>query len=180
MQNKIKYLSKTVFVLLTLILAIGLVYLYLKGDKQNAVSISDNDLRYAVGVDDLDILARGDVNGDGYEDVLVEYLDCGASCAVNLQIVLNEGGKRAVLLKGKNYPDTFSPAYESSSAAKSEITSASIKDGIISITGRGLECTPPNSEETCTEENWNIVKTVTYEFDGGSLVQTSVTPEFVR
>jgi hypothetical protein len=176
MENKSQYLVKVVIVLLAFILLTGAAYLYLRNKNSSADSISSVALREAVGVDDLNILARGDVDGDGYEDVLVQYLNCGASCSVSLQIVLNEGGKRAVLFKDKNYPDTFSPAYESSSAAKSEVTGASIKNGIISIAGRGLECMPPGSEDICTEENWSVVKTATYKFDGSNLVQLSVTP----
>lgn len=176
MENKSQYLVKVVIILLALVLLVGAVYLYLINKNSKSISISDAALREAVGVDDLDILARGDVNGDGYEDILVEYLSCGASCSVILQIVLNQGDNKATLLKDENYPETFSPAYESSSAAKSEVTSASIENGIISITGRGLLCTPPNSGSVCTEENWNILKTATYKFDGSNLVQISVTP----
>ncbi len=176
MENKPRHLVRVFIILLALVLLVGAVYLCLINEKSSSSSISNNALREVVGVDDLNILARGDVDGDGYEDVLVEYLNCGASCSVSLQVVLSEGGKRVVLFKGNNYPDTFSPAYESSSAAKSEVTSASIEKGIISITGRGLLCTPPNSEDVCTEENWNIVKTATYKLDGSNLVQLSVTP----
>lgn len=140
----------------------------------------DTSFRLAVGDPNAKILAKGDVNGDGYEDAVVEEIHCGASCSISLQVVLNQRNINAKLLEDKNYPDTFSPAYVSSSAAKSEVTSISIKNGVISLTGKGLACSSSNaewnSEEYCTEEKWNVVKTVTYKFDGVNIVQLSVKP----
>lgn len=120
------------------------------------------------------VLAKGDVNSDGYEDAVIQETYCGASCSVSLQVILNEKNTTAKLLKDKNYPDTFSPAFQASSAVKSEVTNVSIKNGVISLTGKGLACTAPNSDEICTEEKWNVVKTATYKFDGLDIVQLSV------
>ncbi|MDB5204775.1 MAG: hypothetical protein JWP09_803 [Candidatus Taylorbacteria bacterium] len=142
----------------------------------NITSLPDTSFKSAVGDLDANILARGDVNGDGYEDAVVQEIHCGASCSVSLQVVLNEGNVSAKLVKDKNYPDTFSPAYVASSAIKSEVTSVSIKNGIISLTGKGLACTTPSLEEACTEEKWNVIKTATYKFDGSNIVQLSVKP----
>lgn len=117
------------------------------------------------------IMARGDINMDGYEDVIVQEIHCGASCSVGLQVVLNDKNITASVLKDKNYPDTFSPAFMSSSAAKSAIDKISIKNGIISLSGSGLACGSSDSEEPCTQEEWSIVKTVQYKFDGKNIVQ---------
>ena len=143
------------------------------GNPGTAV-ISDASFKTAVGDPEAKILAKGDVNGDGYEDAVVQEIHCGASCSVSLQVVLNKKNITAKLVKDKNYPDTFSPAYQATSAVKSEVTSVSIKNGIISLTGTGLACTTPGSEDVCTEDKWNVIKTATYRFDGSNIVQLSV------
>ena len=119
------------------------------------------------------ILARGDINGDGFEDAIVESVHCGASCGVDLVVVFNENNISAKVFD-PGQSENFAPSYVSSSAAKSEIESISIKNGIISLTGKGLACTPPSSEEPCTEEKWNTEKTINYKFDGKSIVELPV------
>jgi hypothetical protein len=129
----------------------------------------------AAGSDDpqAKVVARGDINGDGYEDAIVQEVHCGASCSIGLQVVFNDHNSSAKLFHSTKY-ETFEPAYMSSSAAKSEITNISIKNGIISLTGMGLACTTPGTEEACTQEKWNVVRTVTYKFNGTDIVQLSV------
>jgi hypothetical protein len=121
------------------------------------------------------VVARGDINGDGYEDAIVQEVHCEASCGIDLRVVFNDQNFGAKLFHSTKY-ETFEPAYMSSSAAKSEITNISIKNGIISLTGKGLACTPPGIEEICTQEKWNVVRTVTYKYDGKDIVQLSVNP----
>jgi len=124
------------------------------------------------------VVARGDVNGDGFEDAIVQEVHCGASCSISLQLVLNDQNKTAKLVKDKNYPDTFSPAFSASGADKSGVRNISIKNGIISLIGKGLACNPFNSKDLCTEEKWNVVKTATYRFDGTNIIQLSVENNF--
>ncbi len=140
----------------------------------NPTSLTDAQF-IAAGSDDpqAKVVARGDINGDGYEDAIVQEVHCGASCSIGLQVVFNDHNSSAKLFHSTKY-ETFEPAYMSSSAAKSEITNISIKNGIISLTGMGLACTPPGTEEACTQEKWNVVRTVTYKFNGTDIVQLSV------
>ncbi len=116
------------------------------------------------------ILAKGDVNNDGYQDAIIQEVFCGASCAVQLKVVLNNKNINATLMNDT----TFVPAYNSSGAAKSDVTNVTIKDGIISLTGSGLDCANYQKEEPCTQEKWSIVKTVKYKFDGKKVIQLSV------
>jgi hypothetical protein len=111
------------------------------------------------------VLARGDINGDGYEDAIVQEMNCGASCGINLAVVLNDHNSKVTLFNPTKYAN-FEPAYSGSGAAKSELTNVSINDEIISLTGRGLEC-----ENDCDEKKWNTIRTVKYKFDGKSIVK---------
>ncbi len=123
------------------------------------------------------VLARGDINGDGFEDAVVQEMHCGASCGVNLAVIFNDG-KGGTRPLGSEY-STFAPAFYGSSAVKSDVKEVSIKDGIISLTGNGLDCTSQDFTVICTEEKWNVEKTVTYKFDGTRIVQLEVkTGEF--
>ena len=142
----------------------------------NRTSLTDAEF-IAVSSDDpqAKVVARGDINGDGYEDAIVQDVHCGASCSISLLVVFNEKNSGAKLFNPTKY-ETFEPSYMSSSAAKSQVSNISIKNGIITLTGKGLACTPPNTEEPCTEEKWNVVRTVTYKFNGTDIVQLSVNP----
>ena len=143
--------------------------------NSNSKTLSDAQFMSAVGKDATKVRARGDINGDGYEDAIVEEIHCGASCGVGLDVVFNINNSSAKLFKPTQYAN-FEPAYRGSSAVKSNVTSITIKNGIISFTGYGLACTNPNTEEICTNEMWHTLKTVTYKFDGTNIVQINPTP----
>lgn len=181
--------TQLVGVILTILIIVGLgIYTY--SDKKTSeevvntqvevatttkpTSLSDDAFKSVLEDPEAKILAKGDINGDGFEDAVLSEMYCGASCSTSLQAVLNENNKTAKLLKNKNNYDTFSPAYVGSSAAKSSVSEVKIENGIISLTGIGLQCTPAGSEEACTEEKWSVVKTVTYKFDGTNIVQLFV------
>lgn len=115
------------------------------------------------------VLARGDINQDGYEDALVQELHCGASCSVSLDVVLNNKNIDAQLAVSGG----FEPGFKSSSAAKSSLTYVSIKEGVISLTGYGLDCGGDSGldSDICTEENWHKIKTLQFTLNstnGGS------------
>lgn len=120
------------------------------------------------------IVARGDINSDGYEDAIVQVVSCGASCSIDLVAVLNLGNNKTEGIMNSD----FGPAYVGSSAAKSNVTNVEIKNGIISLIGTGLECTNGVTSESnlCTQDKWSVVKTVKYKYDGRSIVQLSVFP----
>ena len=111
------------------------------------------------------VLAKGDINGDGYEDAIVQEVVCGASCSVNLAVVFSDENSNVKLFKPTKYAN-FEPSYRGSSAVKSEVTNVSISNGIISLTGKGLDC-----GKVCDEAHWNVVKTVNYKFNGQDIVQ---------
>ena len=146
--------------------------------NSNNASLSDAQFIAAVGGDatKAEVVARGDINQDGFEDAIVQEMSCGASCSFSLSVVLNVNNKSTKLIISKNYYQSFGPAFVGSSAIKSEITNISIKAGIISLKGYGLACTNPNTEEICTNEMWHTLKTVTYKFDGTNIVQINPTP----
>lgn len=135
--------------------------------------LTDVFYKTAVGNSATRVLAKGDINSDGYNDAVVEEMHCGASCSTSLQLVLNIKGEKAFLFKDKNYPDTFAPAFKASSVIKSEVNSVEIKNGRILLTGKGLACTS-KPEDVCTDVKWNLVKTATYVFDGTNIVQYSI------
>jgi hypothetical protein len=138
-------------------------------------SLSDSEFISVVDDPQAKVVARGDINNDGYEDAIVQDMHCGASCSIGLLVVFNQQNSSVKLFTPEKY-ETFEPAYMSSSAAKSQITSVSIKDGIISLTGYGLSCGGDRTKDTdlCTEEKWRVLKTVNYKFDGTNLIQLSV------
>ena len=176
MKNTQRGFISIIAVIIIIAVIGGGAYIYSSKKTQKDISLPDATFKATVDDPEAKILARGDINGDGFEDAIVREIHCGASCSISLQVVLNEKNITAKLLKDKNYPDTFSPAYLASSAIKSEVTSVSIKNGVISLTGKGLACASPNSEDICTEEKWNVIKIATYKFDGSNIVQLSVTP----
>jgi len=139
------------------------------------VTLTDKDFLAVVEDPQGRILARGDIDLDGTEDVIILNIQCGASCGVSLFPVLNKNGKAVRI----NSPEeNFAPAFYGSSAAKSEVPDVTIKNGIITLTGPGLDCMKSTTKEDdiCTEEKWRIAKSVTYKFDGKNIVQLSVTP----
>ena len=182
MKNKL-------IILLIIIILVGVVYTFVKKDKvitqpeassvvsnkniplnSDKVSLSNKEF-LSVSNPQGKVIARGDINGDGYEDAIVEEMSCGASCSFNLNVIFNENNKYAKPLKPGSHAN-FEPAFLGSSAAKSEIIS--INNGIITIVGKGMACTNPNIEEPCTKEKWDVVKTVKYKFDGNEIVQISI------
>lgn len=100
------------------------------------------------------VLARGDINKDGFEDAITAETFCGASCSINLAVVLNQDNKKAVLMENAIFE-----GYTAGTAMKSDISEISINNGDVFITGKGLDC-----GYNCTEEEWEIVKTLKYEF----------------
>ena len=105
------------------------------------------------------VVARGDINGDGYEDAIVKGITCGASCSVNLEVILNNKNIDAKVLEV-----SFEPGFKSSSAVKSNVTNVSIENEIISLTGYGLDCggSPDQDTYICTQEKWNVLKTIKF------------------
>jgi len=143
---------------------------------KNKTSLSDSQFISAVSgtTDNSKVLARGDINQDGYEDAIVQQMSCGASCSFNLQVVLNISNQSTQVLKPQTGYAQFEPAYVGSSASKSEITSVTIKDGVISLTGKGLACGFQNIY--CQDEEWHKIRTVSYKFDGTKIIQIAVNP----
>lgn len=109
------------------------------------------------------VVARGDVNGDGYEDAIVQGVTCGASCSINLYVVLNNKNTNTQLAV---LGDGFT-GYMPSSAVKSQLTNVTIQDGTISLTGYGLDCGGDLSSDSniCTQEKWNVLKTIKFKLD---------------
>ena len=139
----------------------------------NGVGLSDQIFIKATGDEHGKVMARGDVNGDDFEDAVVQEVHCGASCGVSLNIVLNDHDQSAAVFKPTK-GESFEPAYKSSSATKSEVTTVGINDGIISLTGERLACGPFGLY--CEDEASHIVRTIKYKFDGKSIIQLSVNP----
>ena len=101
-------------------------------------SLTDAQFVKAVGDPEAKVVARGDINRDGYEDAIIEQMSCGASCGFSLQVAFNLNNTSVKLLKAQKGYQQFEPAYVGSSAIKSSVTNISIKNGIISLTGKGL------------------------------------------
>lgn len=122
------------------------------------------------------VLAKGDIDLNGTLDAIILDIQCGASCGASLQVVFNKNGKAELLTSSTA---NFSPAFYGASAAKSAIPDITIKNGIITLTGQGLDCMKGKATEVdyCSEEKWNISKSVTYKFNGKDIVQLSVTQQ---
>lgn len=163
-MNTQKGFSSLFILSLLIILIGGGLYLYSEKTSKEIVSnkLSDEVILKAVSDPKGKIMARGDVNGDGFEDAIVQGISCGASCAVFLEVVLNNKNIDAQLLNV-----SFEPGFKSSSAAKSQLTNVSIVDEVISLTGYGLDCGGNSGldSDVCTEENWNIIRTINYKLD---------------
>ena len=139
----------------------------------NSNILPDSEYLRVIDNPNVKILAKGDIDLDGTEDAILSDIQCGASCGTSLLVVFNKNGKPE-LLTGPTA--NFAPAFYGSSAAKSAIPNITIKNGIITLTGQGLDCMNNDGSDFdhCTEEKWNIRKSVTYKFDGKKVVQLSV------
>ena len=135
--------------------------------------LTDSQFIKVIGTnsDKAEVVARGDINNDGYEDAVVQTVSCGASCAFKLSVVFNQGNGTAKLYVPANPDGAFEPIYNGSGASKSQLTNISIKDGIITLTGNGLDCLKPNTEAACIEKEWDTLKTFKFKFDGKNVVQ---------
>lgn len=110
------------------------------------------------------VLARGDLNNDKYEDAIVQEVSCGISCGVDIIIVLNERNKTARRLKGEDYFET----YNSSGAGKTQLQRVEIKDGIISLIGKGF--LDPNQENPY-DVDFEIVTKTTYRLKKNKVIR---------
>jgi hypothetical protein len=173
MKNSIKIL---IAVLILIILG-GSFYIYKIKQGNNAepfVPIVSNSTENKTLTDEqfikisedpeAKVLARGDINKDGFEDAIVAETFCGASCSVNLAVVLNQDNKKTKLVEEGRFE-----GYTAGTALQSDVQEITIVDGTISITGRGLDC-----GYTCTEENWDIIKTLKYELIDNNIVRLPV------
>lgn len=80
------------------------------------------------------IAAKGDINGDGYQDAVVSATSCGASCGNNLDVIMNDKNGSAHKLPGIEFP-----GYKIAGALQTSLKSVSIGDGIISVTANNFE-----------------------------------------
>jgi hypothetical protein len=166
---------------LALLLVGGGVYVYSKNKSadlstRNVVTtqsvLTDDDFIKAIDIEyngGAKVVARGDINMDGYEDAVVQTTSCGASCGSSLFVVFNvkdESTKVYVSQTG-----AFESAYNGSGAAQSVLSSVVINNGVITLTGNGLNCYMPNTETPCTEEKWNMSSSVQYTYKGGRIVE---------
>jgi hypothetical protein len=71
---------------------------------------------------------------------------------------------------GGENAEIFSPQYQNSGATKSELTETKIENGIIYLTGYGLNCTQ-NELEPCLSKNWQKLKTVKFKIEGDKLFE---------
>ncbi len=125
------------------------------------VILGDNMFIAATQDADANILAKGDLNNDTYEDAIMAVVFCGASCSLSLEVILNVENRSTQSLDNVSFD-----GYKSSSATKSDLSLVTIKDGVISLTGKGLDC-----GEDCTEQKWNIEKTIEYRLEGDKIVR---------
>ncbi len=101
-------------------------------------------------------ITKGDINGDGYEDVLFISTTCGVSCGSSLSAIINlknDTGK-IISLDEENYIRT-------SSAAQTEITGILINNSVISITANGFIGVEP----------WNKSVTKKFKVENETLVE---------
>lgn len=170
-----KNLLKIFITILTLIILGGSFYFYqikkdnntetfipiTSPDSSQNTTLTDEEFTKISEDPEAKILTRGDINKDGFEDAIIAETFCGASCSINLAIVLNQNNQKTVFLENAVFE-----GYTSGTALKSDINEISINNGDILITGKGLDC-----GYNCTEENWNIVKTLKYEFIENTIVR---------
>ncbi len=125
------------------------------------VVLADNMFVAATQDADATILAKGDLNNDTYEDAIMAVVFCGASCSLSLEVILNIENRSTKPLDNISFD-----GYKSSSATKSDLSKVTIENGIVSLTGKGLDCI-----EDCTEEKWNVEKTIQYKLEGLKIVR---------
>lgn len=174
MKNSIKILIS----ILVLIILGGSFYIY-KINKDNHTepfipivsknpqvnkSLTDEQFTKTSEDPEAKVLARGDINGDGFEDAIVAETFCGASCSVNLAVVLNQENKKTIVIENNRFE-----GYTAGTALQSDVQEITIENGTISLTGRGLDC-----GYTCSEETWNVVKTLKYELIDNNIVRLPV------
>ncbi len=123
--------------------------------------LTDEQLIGVTEDDEGKVLARGDLNGDKFEDAIVAETFCGASCSVGLAVILNHENKSAKLVENTHFD-----GYTAGTALQTDIQEVTIENGIISITGKGLDC-----GLDCVEERWNEVKTLKYQLHGNEIIQ---------
>ncbi|MBC7981737.1 hypothetical protein H7X65_01520 [Candidatus Parcubacteria bacterium] len=169
-------MKKIIKVIIAIVIIGGIAYYYLKQKVDmpvaapvtplattTPVSIGDNMFIAATEDADATILAKGDLNNDTYVDAIVAVAFCGASCSLSLEVVLNTDNRSARAVDNITFE-----GYKSSSATKSDLSSVSIENGIISLTGKGLDC-----DDDCSDEKWTIVKTIQYKLEGSKIVRVS-------
>jgi hypothetical protein len=132
----------------------------------NHIGLADEAFIKATSNPDAKVIAKGDINKDGYEDAILQEINCGASCSISLDVVLNINNTSAVLAVS----DAFEPAYYSSSAAKSELIKILIENGVISLTGYGLDCGGDRTTDSdiCTKEKWDVLHTIKFKLNSAN------------
>lgn len=170
-------MKKAVKILLVILVIGAIAYYYLEQKFEplpeftptplatsTKVVLGDNMFIAATQDPEAKILAKGDLNGDTFEDAVLAVVFCGASCSVSLEVILNIENRST-----RPLDNVFFDGYKSSSATKSELSSVTIKDGIITLTGNGLDCL-----EDCTEEKWNVEKTIQYKLEGDKIMRLTI------
>ncbi len=174
MKNSMKIL----ITILVFIILVGSFYIYkMKKDgntepfipivsknPQGNKSLTDEQFTNISEDPEAKVLARGDINKDGFEDAIVAETFCGASCSVNLAVVLNQENKKTMIIENNRFE-----GYTAGTALQSDVQEVTIENGTISITGRGLDC-----DYTCSEEIWNVIKTLKYELIDNNIVRLPV------
>ncbi len=101
-------------------------------------------------------MTRGDIDSDGYEDVLYIATSCGASCGSSLGAIINQkdGSGKDIVINSEKY-------IRPSGADQTGITDMQINNGIISITANGF----------IGEEDWDKSVIKNFRVEGGELVE---------
>lgn len=130
---------------------------------------------YAEGSEEMDVLAWGDVDGDGYEDALVMIMWCGGSCGKQLKLIFNDMGRPSQYLNGQLM--SFDPWFLDSGAMQSRQLSGQINGSVVTLTGLNLcgdqELSMEHPEGLCPED---LVRTATYQLIDGTLHPISIEP----
>lgn len=173
MKNSMKIL----ITILILIILGGAYYIYtIKKDDISPISpsvsttpsetkgLSDEEFIKKSEDPEAKVLVKGDINGDKFEDVILAETFCGASCSVNLAVILNEENKTA-----RRIENSYFEGYTAGTAMQSDVQKITIENRTISLTGRGLDC-----GYTCTEEKWDVVKTLRYELINDEIIRLNI------
>ncbi len=81
-----------------------------------------------------EVMAQGDLNGDGFEDAILENTTCGASCGITLMAIINQKDGTAKIQDISNQKEYI----VGSSAYMTDINSILIEKGIVSIRASGF------------------------------------------